>query len=138
MFEQPTAAELVAAVRQHLEAHVLPTIGDARLRFQTLVAANVLGIVERELALGEGAQQAAYERVSALLGTPPEQLAGGALAQALANADTLLSEQIAAGQFDAAEREQALLAHLQQTARDELQIANPRFLQRVDSGSGPR
>jgi Domain of unknown function (DUF6285) len=51
--DRPTAAELVAAVRGFLEAELLPALADARLRFQALVAANVLGVAERELALEE-------------------------------------------------------------------------------------
>jgi aminoglycoside phosphotransferase (APT) family kinase protein len=46
--DRPTAAELAAAVRGFLEAEVLPTLDDRRLRFRTLVAMNALGIVERE------------------------------------------------------------------------------------------
>src|SRR5690242_14430603 len=49
MNDRPTAAELVFAVREHLEGELIPTLADPRLRFQTLVAANVLRIVEREL-----------------------------------------------------------------------------------------
>ncbi len=46
--DRPTAAELATAVREFLEAEILPTIGDHRLRFRTLVAMNALSIVERE------------------------------------------------------------------------------------------
>ena len=46
MNDRPTAAELLAAARQFLEAELIPTLGDARLRFQTLVAANVLAIAK--------------------------------------------------------------------------------------------
>ncbi len=44
----PTAAELVEAAREHLISRVIPTITDARLRFQTLVAAHALEVVARE------------------------------------------------------------------------------------------
>src|SRR5207302_6017650 len=53
MNDRPTAVELVAAARQYLERELIPTLSDARLRFQTLVAANVLSIVERELQTEE-------------------------------------------------------------------------------------
>lgn len=46
--DRPTAAELVAAVREFLEAEILPTLTDHRLRFRTLVAMNALSIVERD------------------------------------------------------------------------------------------
>jgi hypothetical protein len=48
MTDRPTAAELATAVREFLEAEILPTLDDQRLRFRTLVAMNALSIVERE------------------------------------------------------------------------------------------
>jgi hypothetical protein len=47
----PTTAELLAAVREFLEAEVMPAT-EGRLRFQARVAANVLAQIERELELG--------------------------------------------------------------------------------------
>ena len=46
--DRPTATELATAVREFLEAEILPTLDDHRLRFRTLVAMNALTIVERE------------------------------------------------------------------------------------------
>jgi hypothetical protein len=46
--DRPTASELATAVREFLEAEILPTLEDHRLRFRTLVAMNALTIVERE------------------------------------------------------------------------------------------
>ena len=46
--DRPSAGELAAAVREFLEAEILPTLDDHRLRFRTLVAMNALSIVERE------------------------------------------------------------------------------------------
>jgi hypothetical protein len=46
--DRPVAGELAAAVREFLEAEILPVLDDHRLRFRTLVAMNALGIVERE------------------------------------------------------------------------------------------
>jgi hypothetical protein len=47
---RPDARELVEAVREFLQAEILPTLDDHRVRFRTLVALNALGIAERELA----------------------------------------------------------------------------------------
>jgi hypothetical protein len=47
--DRPTAAELVEATREYLEAEILPALDDQRLRFRTLVAINALGIAQREL-----------------------------------------------------------------------------------------
>lgn len=46
--DRPAAAELATAVREFLEAEILPVLDDQRLRFRTLVAMNALSIVERE------------------------------------------------------------------------------------------
>ena len=48
---RPTATELVEAVREFLETDVLPAT-EGRVKYQTRVAINVLGMVERELAQG--------------------------------------------------------------------------------------
>jgi aminoglycoside phosphotransferase (APT) family kinase protein len=45
---RPNARELAAAVREFLDEEILPTLGDQRLRFRTLVAMNALSIIERE------------------------------------------------------------------------------------------
>ena len=50
-FGRPTAAELVEAVREYLEANVMER-SDGGARFEARVARNVLGIVERELVYG--------------------------------------------------------------------------------------
>ena len=49
MTDRPTAVELIEATREYLEAEVLPSLDDPRLRFRTLVAINALGIAQREL-----------------------------------------------------------------------------------------
>jgi hypothetical protein len=51
--DRPTAAELVEATREFLEAEILPSLDDPRLRFRMLVAINALGIAQRELESGE-------------------------------------------------------------------------------------
>jgi hypothetical protein len=133
VYDHPTAAELIAAARMQLERNVLPALAEPRLRFQTLVAANVLAIVERELAGGEAHLAAAWQRMAELLGeqrviTPP---AGPELRAAVAAQNLALCDAIRAGAFDAGPRRQALLAHLRHAAEAELAVANPRYLERV-------
>jgi Domain of unknown function (DUF6285) len=106
----PTAAELVEALREFLSDDVMPGTSGA-LSFHARVAANVAGIVERELALGPAAAAAHRERLMAL---------GFADDAALARA-------IRAGDMD--DRTQELVAALLATAIDDLQIANPRHIE---------
>src|SRR5262249_14796177 len=102
MHDRPTALELIAAARGHLEREVLPALGDARLRFRTLVAAHVLGVVERELARGEAPLREEWTRLQALLGradAPPASLAE--LTAALQRGEEELCARIRAGDADA-------------------------------------
>lgn len=131
MFDHPTAAELIAAARLQLEQQVIPSIAEPRLRFQTLVAANVLAIVERELAAGEALLAGAWRRMADLEGSDAEQPAGQALRAAVAAQVRRLCQDIRAGSYDDGPARQALLAHLRRTAEGELAVANPRFLERV-------
>ena len=133
MYDHPTAAELIAAARLQIERNILPALAEPRLRFQTLVAANVLAIVERELASGEAQLAVAWQRLAELLGDdattrPP---AGAELRAAVAAQNLALSNAIRAGAFDAGPQRQALFTHLRRAAEAELVVANPRYLERV-------
>jgi hypothetical protein len=107
--DAPSAAELVVAVREFLERDVLP-IGEGRVKFHTRVAINVLGMVERELALGPE-QDAAHARRLAALGV---------------DGDAALAAAIRAGEFD--DRDDELRTALLESVRDKLLVANPRYL----------
>jgi hypothetical protein len=108
--DRPSAAELVAAVREFLEADVLEAT-EGRVRFHARVAINVLGIVERELALGP-AQAAAHAERLARLGFAD---------------DAALAAAIRAGDLD--DRDGEVKACLLESARDKLLVANPRYLE---------
>lgn len=114
----PTALELVDAVREHLASRVLPAITDPRLRFQTLVAAHVLGVVVREGSLDRSMANEVTQARDAL---------------GEYSSDDALYEAIEGGSFDD-ERSRALLhAYLDARARYALQSWNPAFLWRVSS-----
>ncbi|WP_029215346.1 DUF6285 domain-containing protein [Kallotenue papyrolyticum] len=142
MQDRPSAAELIATVQTWLEREVLPLLDDQRRRFEGLIAANLLGIVERELRLGDELLLAEWQRLDRLFGSETLLPPGTALAEALAERNRALCARIAAGGFDAEPQRAALQAHLLQTAIDKLRIANPRLLARVlpqlpaDSGGG--
>jgi hypothetical protein len=59
MPDRPNPAELAEAVREFLEAEVLPLMEDHRMKFRTLVALNALGILQRELEAPPAADDAA-------------------------------------------------------------------------------
>ena len=111
----PTAAELAGAVREFLERDVMAGTEGA-LRFHARVAANVLGQLERELALGPGHAAAHAERLAAL---------------GVAD-DAELARAIRDGAFE--DRRDELLAALRADAVEKLRIGNPRHLAEEDRG----
>jgi hypothetical protein len=125
MNDRPTAPELLAAARVFLESELLPTLTDARLRFQTLITANVLAIVERELQTEE--EQLLGEWQTLAPGEPvPARLAE--LRQAVRAANERLCEQVRRGDFDDPERFRALCAEMRRIVERKLEVANPRYM----------
>jgi len=128
MQDRPTALELLRAVREFLEADVLPGL-EGRRRFHALVAANVLGIVERELAGEEAQLEAQLARLAALPGRgageqPP---ALGALRERVRALETALAERIRRGEADAGPFADAVRAHVRATVVEKLAVSNPRW-----------
>jgi hypothetical protein len=109
--DSPTAAELVEAVREFLEADVMAAT-EGRVQFHTRVAINVLGMVERQLQLGP-AQAAAHAAGLAKLGYPDE---------------AALSAAIRDGSIPDADLAE-VAAFVGQSVRAKLEVANPRYLE---------
>ena len=107
--DAPTAAELLESVRDWLDDEVVPSL-DGRMRFHARVAVNILGMVEREIELGEVHEIAHRARLERL---------GVADDSALATA-------IRAGDF--ADRAGELRAELLDSVLDKLAVANPRYI----------
>jgi AcrR family transcriptional regulator len=109
----PTAAELLEAVREWIKRDIIEP-GATPNRFHARVAANVLAIVERELALGPAPEAAHRERL-ARLGVAD---------------DAELAAAIRTGDFD--DRLDEVRALVWASVRDKLAVANPRYLDRVE------
>jgi Domain of unknown function (DUF6285) len=126
MQDRPRAEELAEAVREFIETEILPTIDDPRLRFRTLVAANGLGILERELALGAPLVRREVGSLARLLGKAdalPDDLEE--LRRRAVDLNRELAKRIRAGDIPA-----GTLAHLLATVADKLRVASPRYLER--------
>jgi len=67
MMDQPSALELVTAVREFIEKHAMPEL-HGRTAFHARVAGNALAIVARELEQGDEANKAEKGRLKALIG----------------------------------------------------------------------
>lgn len=131
MFDRPTAEELLDAVRMHIQTHIIPIIKqDRKLYFQTLVAINILRIVERELDYNcSGYVKSEWERVNAILETHaplPENTYQ--LKKQLKAKNDELADGIRSGRFELSE---TLLDHLLERVTDQLNISNPDFLYKL-------
>jgi hypothetical protein len=74
MQDRPTADEVLTTLRDYLQGEVLPNV-DGTLRYHTLVAANLVTMLQRELQLYPGAASAEQRRLGELLGRPDAELA---------------------------------------------------------------
>ena len=127
MNDRPTAGELVDAVRMFLEKELLPGLGDARLRFQTLVAANVLAIAGREMAGEEAMLGEEWQLLAPLLpGVSERPAAIGQLRQAIRDMNERLCLLIRQGGFDETSRRRELADVLRRLVLRKLAVANPR------------
>ncbi|MGL4555057.1 MAG: DUF6285 domain-containing protein [Gemmataceae bacterium] len=116
MNDRPDAGELIEAVRGFLEAELLPALTDGRLRYQTLVALNVLAVARRELATAAAHRADEAGELAALLGEPPTDDVRAANAR--------LCRRIEAGDFDADAGR--LLAALRRQVARKLEVAKGR------------
>jgi len=126
--DRPTARELLGAVREFLEADVVPEF-DGVKRFHARVAANVLAIVEREIAGEEQSLLAEWERLARLLGVagaPPPRLE--ALRAAVRGLTETLVGRIREGEADREPFGRVVREHVRETVREKLRVANPRYL----------
>jgi hypothetical protein len=128
MNDRPAAGELIEAVRLFLEKEVLPILVDARLRFQTLVAVNVLSIAGREMSSEEAMLREEWRLLAPMLVWTEEEPAGLAeLRQAVARMNASLCALIREGAFDEVARWQALAMIQRRLVQRKLEVANPRY-----------
>lgn len=126
MQDRPDAVELAQAVREFIETEILPGIDDPRLRFRALVAANGLGILERELTLGPPLVRREAESLCRLLGrSAPVADDLESLGRLARDLNRELARRIRAG-----DGPEGALAHLVTTVADKLRVASPRYLER--------
>ena len=114
MQDLPAAEELIDAVREFLTESAMPELS-GRTRFHARVAANVLGIVSRQLEMGEQSDEAEADRLRALL------VQDGSLAQL----NEVLCRRIRTGEIGVDDA--PLVEHLWQTTLAKLAIDQPSY-----------
>ena len=134
MNDRPTAAELIDAVRGFLEKELLPALTDARLRFQTLVAANVLAVAGREFLTEADYLEEEWGLLEALLGREERPLRTASLRLAVGRRNGELCEHIRMGDFDEPGRFREMAGVLRRVVVRKLEVANPRYLETAACG----
>lgn len=127
MQDRPSAAELLDAVRAFIEKDVITAL-DGTAKFHARVAANVLAIVGRELAMAPAQLEAEWARLDTLLGAAPRPADASALAGEVRARTEALCERIRRGDADAGAFRGATLAHVRATVVEKLAVANPKLL----------
>lgn len=114
MYDRPSAAQLIAAVRDFLEQVAQPQLS-GHSAFHARVAANALAIVLRELSLGAEQDAAERERLRALLGSDgPLEAQNRALCRAIRAGEIALDTP-------------GLLEHLRATTLAKLAVDQPGY-----------
>ncbi len=125
MNDRPTAVELLGAVRRFLEREVVPALEGPR-RYHARVAANVVGVVAREIEVEEQQLGAEWERLGRLLGRVEPPPAGCDTLRSAVRAGTEeIARRIRAGEADSGPWRDALIVHLRATVADKLDVARP-------------
>jgi hypothetical protein len=137
MTDRPTSLELIQAVRHFLEKELPSGLTDPRLRFQALVAAHVLGIVERELPVAETLLAEEARLLEQILGKPVgSELHGEWLHKEVRLANAELCEQVRQGRYDHPAAMRTLGGMLRGLVVRKLEVANPRHLAAVSGNKG--
>ena len=114
MHDQPSAKELVEVVRDFIQNVAMPQL-QARDAFHARVAANALGIVQRELEIAPRASARERDRLAGLLG----------IDGTLEELNRELCDRIRNGQITLDTPD--LLHHLNQTTLTKLAIDQPKY-----------
>ncbi len=128
MHDRPTADELLRAVQTLLDEQLVPALSGAT-KYNARVAANVIGIVRRELQGEEPALDAEWRGLDYVLGTATRPATLDATRRALLERNGELSERVRAGDADAGEFRALALAHLRDVTHAKLEASNPQWLE---------
>ena len=127
MHDRPTADELLRAVELLLDEQLIPTLDGSR-KYNARVAANVIRIVRRQLALEEQQLEAEWRGLDVLLGPMQRPPSLEVTRAAVANRNEELSERIRAGDADRGEFRALVFAHVRDVVHAKLEVSDPAWL----------
>lgn len=131
MQDRPDKATLMEAVARFLTEEVRPHVTNKATSFRVLVAANLAGIVAREIRMEDAHDAAQLDRLKVLLpdvdvSEAAQSVGRTARHEALAALNKGLVQQLREGGMDEGRRA-AVYSHVTQTLREKLAVINPRF-----------
>ncbi len=126
MQNRPDASTLLDAVASFLMAEVAAKLeADKALQFRLMIAANLATMVAAELRTEDDRFTAEAERLTALLGLAPDKLSSPRRDERMAALAALEAQLVKRLREQGAD--EAALNHLWETAKQTLQVTNPRF-----------
>ena len=131
MQDRPTQHELLDAVGRFLMEDLVPHL-EGRRKFLARVSANVIRIVDREIALEEEQINREWRGLDTLLGEEDAPKDRAALREGIARRSESLSEKIRSGEADGGAFRDKVLDHLRVTIREKLSVADPALPERDD------
>ena len=129
MQDRPSAIELLEAAAQFIDRDIVPVTEGAR-QFQARVAANVMRIVAREIAIEESQLRDEVAALAALLRTEPQNAPSlSEMRETARELNDVLSEKIRSGEADSSAWRADVLRVVRKLVEEKLRVANPRYLE---------
>lgn len=125
--DRPGMSELLAAVQQFLSEEIVPSV-TGRTQFHARVAANVVGMIRREIALAPEHDVREWQGLDRLLDIEARPDQASDFQAALRRRTQDLCARIQAGEADGGPWRTEVVQHVRQTVVDKLRIANPKYL----------
>ena len=129
MHDRPTTDELLRAVELLLAEQLIPTLDGSR-KYNARVAANVIRIVRRQLALEEQQLEAEWRGLDVLLGPMQRPPSLEVTRAAIAKRNEELSDRIRSGGADSGDYRALVFAHLRDVIHAKLEVSDPAWLER--------
>ncbi|MDX1958131.1 MAG: DUF6285 domain-containing protein [Leptospiraceae bacterium] len=129
MQDRPSANELLEAIADFLIKDVMPAVkNDDLLSYKTLVSWNMLGVIGREIKLGEINLKKELTRLSTTLGTSVslESKTYLEIQEMTRELNQVLSKKIQSEKISIEDKK--IWEAVKETLREKLEISNPKFL----------
>jgi hypothetical protein len=129
MNDRPTVDELLRGVELLFDDQLIPALDGSR-KYNARVAANVIRIVRRQLALEEQQLEAEWRGLDVLLEPMQRPPSLDVTRAAFARRNQELSDRIRQGDADSGDYRALVFAHLRDVIHAKLEVSDPGWLER--------